>query len=145
MIVIKRIITIVVSAILIFIFALPVFAHPGSLDENGGHYDRKTGEYHYHDGDHTTNPTPAPTPTEKPNTAPSSLDNENTLSAWNLIFIIPAILFGFPFVCIHSSLFFTKLYMAIFGQGDSKNDIIILCVFLLIMMILGLYFVVKII
>lgn len=23
-------------------------AHPGGLDANGGHYDRKTGEYHYH-------------------------------------------------------------------------------------------------
>lgn len=26
------------------------FAHPGDLDENGGHYDRSTGEYHYHHG-----------------------------------------------------------------------------------------------
>ncbi len=27
------------------------FAHPGSLDGNGGHYNRKTGEYHYHSGE----------------------------------------------------------------------------------------------
>ena len=27
-----------------------VFAHPGSLDSNGGHYNRTRGEYHYHDG-----------------------------------------------------------------------------------------------
>lgn len=27
------------------------FAHPGRTDNNGGHYDRSTGEYHYHDGD----------------------------------------------------------------------------------------------
>jgi micrococcal nuclease len=26
------------------------FAHPGRLDSNGGHYNRKTGEYHYHRG-----------------------------------------------------------------------------------------------
>ena len=25
-------------------------AHPGRLDSNGGHYNRKTGEYHYHRG-----------------------------------------------------------------------------------------------
>lgn len=25
-------------------------AHPGRTDANGGHYDRKTGEYHYHHG-----------------------------------------------------------------------------------------------
>lgn len=31
----------------------PTFAHPGSLDANGGHYNRKTGEYHYHEGLHT--------------------------------------------------------------------------------------------
>ena len=26
------------------------FAHPGKLDANGGHYDKETGEYHYHKG-----------------------------------------------------------------------------------------------
>ena len=25
-------------------------AHPGRTDANGGHYNRKTGEYHYHSG-----------------------------------------------------------------------------------------------
>jgi hypothetical protein len=24
--------------------------HPGRTDANGGHYNRKTGEYHYHSG-----------------------------------------------------------------------------------------------
>lgn len=27
-----------------------VYAHPGRTDENGGHYNRSTGEYHYHHG-----------------------------------------------------------------------------------------------
>jgi hypothetical protein len=27
-----------------------VFAHPGRTDENGGHTNRSTGEYHYHHG-----------------------------------------------------------------------------------------------
>ena len=27
-----------------------VYAHPGSLDENGGHYDHSDGSYHYHNG-----------------------------------------------------------------------------------------------
>lgn len=26
------------------------FAHPGKTDSNGGHYDRSSGEYHYHHG-----------------------------------------------------------------------------------------------
>ncbi|MBR1672758.1 MAG: YHYH domain-containing protein, partial [Fretibacterium sp.] len=25
-------------------------AHPGKLDENGGHYESRTGKYHYHKG-----------------------------------------------------------------------------------------------
>lgn len=37
---------IVVSALLIG----PAFAHPGETDSSGGHYDRSTGEYHYHHG-----------------------------------------------------------------------------------------------
>lgn len=40
--------------ILIIIFSactqLPVFSHSGRTDENGGHYDHSTDEYHYHDG-----------------------------------------------------------------------------------------------
>lgn len=30
--------------------AICAYAHSGSLDENGGHYDSLTGEYHYHHG-----------------------------------------------------------------------------------------------
>ena len=29
---------------------LTVYAHPGRTDSNGGHYNRSTGEYHYHHG-----------------------------------------------------------------------------------------------
>ena len=32
------------------------FAHSGRTDSNGGHHDRKTGEYHYHNsGDNDDN------------------------------------------------------------------------------------------
>lgn len=35
--------------ILTFIFSsIILYAHPGRLDSNGGHWNRKTGEYHYH-------------------------------------------------------------------------------------------------
>jgi len=46
-----------VALILIFTCSLSVFAHPGSLDENGGHWNHKTGEYHYHDGTNQGNGT----------------------------------------------------------------------------------------
>lgn len=47
----KKIIS-VVLAITVMIFSLVVFAsaHPGRTDSNGGHYNRDTGEYHYHHG-----------------------------------------------------------------------------------------------
>ena len=43
-----------VFAILIFVllFSLQIFAHPGRTDENGGHWNRKTGEYHFHSGEY---------------------------------------------------------------------------------------------
>jgi micrococcal nuclease len=38
------------SLSLLFLLVAPryVFPHPGSLDSNGGHYDRKIGKYHCH-------------------------------------------------------------------------------------------------
>jgi len=35
---------------ILILITLPglVFSHPGGLDANGGHHNRKTGEYHYH-------------------------------------------------------------------------------------------------
>lgn len=36
----------------VFLLLIPsiAFAHPGRTDDDGGHYDRSTGEYHYHHG-----------------------------------------------------------------------------------------------
>jgi len=36
--------------VFILSFTISVSAHPGRTDSNGGHYNRKTGEYHYHNG-----------------------------------------------------------------------------------------------
>lgn len=36
--------------LLLILFVVPVIAHPGRTDSNGGHYNRSTGEYHYHHG-----------------------------------------------------------------------------------------------
>ena len=35
---------------ILFSVCLPVSAHPGRTDSQGGHYDRSTGEYHFHHG-----------------------------------------------------------------------------------------------
>ena len=49
----KRIYKILISFVsiaLISCSAILVYAHPGGTDSNGGHYNRSTGEYHYHHG-----------------------------------------------------------------------------------------------
>lgn len=42
------------------------FAHPGRTDANGGHTDRSTGKYHYHNSGTTTTKTATPKPTKPP-------------------------------------------------------------------------------
>lgn len=34
--------------LIFFMFSTFLFSHPGRLDSNGGHWNRKTGTYHYH-------------------------------------------------------------------------------------------------
>lgn len=42
---------ILMSIVVIFLGScVAVFAHPGKTDSDGGHFDRSTGEYHYHHG-----------------------------------------------------------------------------------------------
>lgn len=43
---------IVVLLSLCFISAFSAFAHPGRTDQNGGHWDRKAGTYHFHSGEY---------------------------------------------------------------------------------------------
>ena len=40
----------ILSALIVLAMALTASAHPGKLDKNGGHFDKETGEYHYHKG-----------------------------------------------------------------------------------------------
>ncbi len=44
----KKVITIIVTALLCGILAFNVGAHSGGTDSKGGHYDKSKGEYHYH-------------------------------------------------------------------------------------------------
>ncbi len=40
----------IIATLLVMALASIAIAHPGKLDANGGHYDKETGEYHYHKG-----------------------------------------------------------------------------------------------
>jgi len=44
----KKFIMALFLSIIIFTINLPVIAHSGRTDANGGHWDRKAGTYHYH-------------------------------------------------------------------------------------------------
>lgn len=46
----NKLLSLILCAVAIFSIPIIVFAHPGKTDEYGGHYDWKTGEYHYHHG-----------------------------------------------------------------------------------------------
>ena len=46
----KRIFLFLCMCFTVFVLALPIYAHKGNTDSNGGHYDRESGSYHYHHG-----------------------------------------------------------------------------------------------
>ncbi len=48
----KKIISLFAVIGIVALSLIPAFAHSGRTDSNGGHYDRSTGEYHYHDGEY---------------------------------------------------------------------------------------------
>jgi hypothetical protein len=52
--------TLAVAIFLSLVLASVVIGHPGGLDSNGGHVNRKTGEYHKHDGKDTGSVKPFP-------------------------------------------------------------------------------------
>ncbi|MDO4495831.1 MAG: YHYH domain-containing protein [Clostridiaceae bacterium] len=59
----KSYFTLILSLILLYTFFSYAFAHSGRTDSNGGHYNRSTGEYHYHTGKYA---------------GESQIDNENS-------------------------------------------------------------------
>ena len=46
----KKAAAFIIAVISVSVICSSAFAHSGRTDENGGHYDYSTGEYHYHNG-----------------------------------------------------------------------------------------------
>jgi len=65
------------ALILTLIVPTAALPHGGGLDANGGHYNRKTGEYHYHQK-RTANPPARETTTYRPSESSSSAPSQNT-------------------------------------------------------------------
>ena len=83
----------IVACVLFFLpLSFSAFAHPGGTDYRGGHYDRSTGEYHYHHG-HPAHSHPdgvCPYDSETPDSffrtdsSPVSTDSETEEKEWFL-------------------------------------------------------------
>ena len=58
-------------------------AHPGRTDANGGHYNRKTGEYHKHGVD-TPQSQPETTPTAPEGLSEAQVESRLSVAAWNI-------------------------------------------------------------
>lgn len=46
----KKLVCFLSIAVIMLVSVVTAFAHQGRTDSKGGHYDRDTGEYHYHHG-----------------------------------------------------------------------------------------------
>lgn len=99
-----RKLSILFVAILSIIFSITVFAHPGSLDENGGHYDHSTGTYHYHDGtnqgnnhSNTTVDTVAPSKNSEENIRQTFYNSPLAIPFWAVLSTFTFALLGYEF------------------------------------------------
>lgn len=77
------------------VLTLPVAAHSGRTDGNGGHYNTSTGEYHYHHGYSAHQHPNGVCPYDE--TASSSSSSEEQSSTWETVLVavilIPTVLF----------------------------------------------------
>ena len=69
---------------------VPCVAHSGGTDENGGHYDRSTGEYHYHHGKPAHQHPNGECPYESKKPSVASSDKEDRAPVW-LVFVVIAV------------------------------------------------------
>lgn len=51
----KKFTATIITFLLVIVLSITVFAHSGRTDANGGHWDRKTGTYHYHNSGYNKN------------------------------------------------------------------------------------------
>lgn len=81
----KTAIIIIVAFSFIFTYQFSVQSHQGRTDSSGGHYDRSTGEYHYHHGlsahYHINGECPYSSGTTKSSNISNSQNSHNAIAA----------------------------------------------------------------
>ena len=122
-------------ALLIVVTLLSASAHSGRTDSNGGHWNRSTGTYHYHNGgsNYTPAPNPAPqvkptpSPTPQPNLSPTPVAPPTNNQSYEKFSYIPDFsnLNGVNLISSeHTDSFYTHLYSF---SDISSEDILIKC------------------
>lgn len=87
-------------SILCLLFTLSAAAHSGRTDSKGGHYDRSTGEYHYHHGypphNHYNGECPYLVKEETQNNTSYNSSKSSNSTFITVIVILLIIIFGVP-------------------------------------------------
>ena len=93
----RRLFAVLILCLLCYSVAM---AHSGGTDSKGGHYNRSTGEYHYHHGysahQHPGGVCPYTSPTKKPSTSYSTASTRSASSSHD-DFTIDDFLFHSPY------------------------------------------------
>lgn len=100
--VLKRFFALVCVGIIAFSLAVIGFAHPGKTDEDGGHYNHDTGDYHYHHG-YSAHQHPNG---ECPYNYDYKYNNTHTSSQHNTLDLLKIVFYSFGYALIPSTIAF---------------------------------------
>lgn len=101
------------------LLSLPVSAHSGRTDSKGGHYNRDTGEYHYHHGQPAHQHPNGVCPYSNSNNSSNSNSSNKDESETNSVGIIIGIIIGVPVLCVCGPLLYVYIENKI---KNRKND-----------------------
>lgn len=83
----KKVKILLYTLLFLLILTNPIYAHPGRTDGKGGHYNRTTGQYHYHHGRSEHQHTNGVCPYSKVNVLEKSVNKDNYSNEIKLISI----------------------------------------------------------
>ena len=98
----KKIICLMFVALIVSFSLITAFAHGGRTDDNGGHYDRDTGEYHYHHGHPAHQHANGECPYDYNNSINTqhSTYNEQESNGFAIVFAIVIVFVFLLFICL---------------------------------------------
>lgn len=114
--------------IFLFIFismlSCVVFSHPGRTDSNGGHYNRATGEYHYHDGTYEGQNNKYPSSSNDNNYLKKEQKEAESKKVGDFVAHLLLIALAIPILKFFKKFFY---WLTCERTGDSINNHIFIC------------------